>query len=495
MKIVAVAGLLSLVACASANDTSRTLVDAEPVDSFVTDGCAPLVELCNGRDDDCDTQVDEDFPMKGLGCMGGLGACARPGLLACNPAGELACDAVPGMPGTESCDGVDEDCDGMVDEDFQLGMPCDGADADACNEGVLVCDGAGGVTCNDATTNSVELCNGVDDDCQNGIDDTFALGGVCSVGLGACARAGVMVCDGAMTGTTCDAVAGAPSAETCGNAMDEDCNGADASCPSNDTAAGAIDISAGGTFTVDLVAAHDDNWTPSTLPQFDCGDQGGRDVFYTFTLPAEEVVYFDTFGSNFDSVVRVFAGACTALGATKACSDDSCGTTRAQGAVDLPAGQYCLVVDQFDNGQTTGSASLVFKRGGRAGTVLAFGTGTATSSVAGTTTGGVDLSVASCEANTHQPDVAFAYVSCPTLTRTVSVNTCTGTAFDTVLSMRTGLSTGADIACSDDVAGCGNGLQAKIVSKAVTGASLQWVILDGFGTTGNGAYTLSYSIQ
>jgi len=36
------------------------------------------------------------------------------------------------------------------------------------------------------------------------------------------------VCNGAQNGTVCNATAGAPSAETCGNGVDEDCNGADA---------------------------------------------------------------------------------------------------------------------------------------------------------------------------------------------------------------------------------------------------------------------------
>jgi len=547
MRIVAVVLLTVVVgACASANPTVDAGTDpGDAVDSFVTDGCTPGEELCNGTDDDCDTKVDEAFPTKGMACTAGMGACEASGVLACDAAGtDLRCDATPGTAGAESCDGVDEDCDSKIDEDFMVGMPCDGADSDTCNEGtiacsspttatcgdtsadsvetcngadddcdlatdegfmvgaacdgldgdaclegIITCTAAGGTTCSDATGDRVELCNGLDDDCRDGIDNGFALGGGCTVGLGMCARSGSLVCNGAMTGTMCSASAGSPSAETCGNSIDEDCNGADSSCPSNDRAAGATDISAGGVFTVDLVAANDDNWTTSS-PGFDCGEQGGRDVFYTFTLPAEEVVYFDTHGSGYDSVVRIFAGSCTALGATQLCGDDSCGTTRSNGIIDLPAGQYCLVVDQFDNLQTVGTTTLTFRRAGRAATVLTGASGTRT----GTTTGGVNSSIASCESNTAQPDVALAYASCPT--STVSVNTCTGTAFDTVLSMRTGTTTSADIACNDDASGCGpSGFQSRIANKVVNGAGIQWVIVDGFGTTGNGAFTLSYTIQ
>jgi hypothetical protein len=262
---------------------------------------------------------------------------------------DAAIDAPPPdacVANAEACNALDDDCDGHVDEGYSTGLPCDGADADACSEGFVVCDALGGTKCSDISGNDVELCNGVDDDCKNGIDDTFPLGQPCSVGLGACARSGQLICNGVHTGTTCSASAGSPSAELCGNSVDEDCNGADVTCPSNDSAAGAIDISAGGTFTVDLTAAHDDNWAASTAT-LDCGDPGGRDAFYQFTLPAEEVVYFDTFASSFDTVVRIYAGTCSALGAIKTCGDDACATTRSQGALDLLAGTYCLVVDQF----------------------------------------------------------------------------------------------------------------------------------------------------
>ncbi|MBA3541875.1 MAG: hypothetical protein H0T79_19830, partial [Deltaproteobacteria bacterium] len=366
-----------------------------------------------------------------------------------------------------------------------------GVDGDACNEGIVVCDGGGGTMCSDATASTTELCNGVDDDCRNGIDDSFPLGQGCTVGLGQCARSGMLMCNGAQTGTQCSVTAGAAVAETCGNVVDEDCNGIDPSCPTNDRAAGAIDISSGGNFTVDLVAAHDDNWAASS-PALDCGDQGGRDVFYQFTLPAEEVVYFDTFGSTFDSVVRVFDGACTAIGATRACGDDACAQTRSQGAVDLAAGTYCLVVDQFDGNVTSGTTTLAFRRGGRAGTVLPSTSG----SVSGTTTGKTNLSTASCEANTTPPDLAYAFLSCPSITYTVGANTCTGSSFDTVLSMRTGSALSSDIVCNDDFSGCGT-FNSKFTGKAVTGASLQWFIVDGYtlGTGGHGSFTLTYTIQ
>ena len=502
-----------LTACAQASDSrvgGDAAVDAE-IDA--PDGCVVADELCNNADEDCDGRIDESFTQKGMMCSLGMGACRANGQFVCAASGAMTeCNAMPSQPTAERCDHVDNDCDGMTDESlstvaetcnnmdedcdghtdegFNIGAACDGPDSDACAEGTIACNGPNATMCSDNTSSTVEACNGLDDDCRNGVDDTFPVGQSCSVGLGACARTGQLICNGAGNGTQCDAIAGAPTAELCGNSVDEDCNGADVTCPPNDFAAGAIDISAGGTFTADLTAAHDDNWAASTAT-LDCGNQGGRDVFYQFTLPAEEVVYFDTLGSNYDSVIRVFAGACTSIGATKACADDACSTTRSQGAVDLLAGTYCLVVDQFSSSTTAGATTLVFKRGGRTGIGISAASGTQT----GTTAGKVNHTVAGCESNTTQPDVGYFFLTCPGQTYTVGANTCSGTAFDTVIYLRSGSAATGDVACSDDVTGCGNNFQSRFTSATVSGANLQWIIVDGFGTSGNGAYSLSYTIQ
>lgn len=76
----------------------------------------PRAEQCNGLDDDCDGSVDEGALGVGAFCSTGLaGVCAQ-GILQCQ-SGALRC--VPNVqPGSriEICNGLDDDCDGVVDE-------------------------------------------------------------------------------------------------------------------------------------------------------------------------------------------------------------------------------------------------------------------------------------------------------------------------------------------------------------------------------------------
>ncbi len=63
------------------------------------------MEICNQKDDDCDSQVDEGARVRcGQGWCERLGPTCR------------AQDCTPGPPLVERCNGLDDDCDGIVDD-------------------------------------------------------------------------------------------------------------------------------------------------------------------------------------------------------------------------------------------------------------------------------------------------------------------------------------------------------------------------------------------
>jgi hypothetical protein len=112
------------------------------------------VEPCDAVDNDCDGFVDEDFAALTVQC--GVGECRRT-VPICVEGVFGVC--VPGTPQPETCNGLDDNCDGFADN------------IDADEDGWTDC----GLDCAPGNPaihpGAAEVCNGVDDDCNQLVDD------------------------------------------------------------------------------------------------------------------------------------------------------------------------------------------------------------------------------------------------------------------------------------------------------------------------------------
>jgi hypothetical protein len=151
-------------------------------------------ETCNGVDDDCDDRIDDNTVEDRTPCETGFSGVCSPGRLSCL-GGVTEC--IPDAALTaESCDSVDNNCDGIVDE----GGVCEGEPC--CYD--EVCEGVCSVAlldasnvCSQPSGYGDEVCDGVDNDCDGETDETFAEDGdACDTGVAGLCAAGTLTCDG-----------------------------------------------------------------------------------------------------------------------------------------------------------------------------------------------------------------------------------------------------------------------------------------------------------
>jgi hypothetical protein len=210
-----------------------------------------VLERCDGIDNNCNGMIDEGFGV-GVACANGVGACQVMSTTKCSASFvDVVCGGTPGTPKPEICNGIDDDCNGRVDDVPGGATSTDVANCGACNVAcatpantVPACVMGGCVsTCAvgfvDAdrnpqngcecmlTNNGVEICDGIDNDCNGVIDDgvggTYYPGPPGTLGVGVCV-AGAELCQGGRLVPIPTQAPVLPSMEVC-DGLDNDCNG------------------------------------------------------------------------------------------------------------------------------------------------------------------------------------------------------------------------------------------------------------------------------
>jgi uncharacterized protein YegL len=139
-----------------------TAEDLEPFFQGISEKASQ--EVCNGRDDDCDGLIDEDLERE---CRNICGV----GIEICHKGKWSECSAP--QPLEEVCNGLDDNCNGEVDEG--LIRPCE----TACGKGFQTCIQGDWTSCS-APMPQPEVCDGTDNDCDGQIDNgALCPGGEC----------------------------------------------------------------------------------------------------------------------------------------------------------------------------------------------------------------------------------------------------------------------------------------------------------------------------
>jgi len=183
-------------------------------------------QVCTSTGDPIPSLDPDDPPSLPGQCSYGIRTCNREGWGPCLGSVEKS---------EEICDGIDNDCDVLIDETYpeehQLCGFVEGADygIGICTPGVMKCDN-GNVYCDGHVGPANEICDGLDNNCNGSTDEGIANSTaiVCYEGpegtmaIGEC-RAGIRYCTDGGFDVPCDGQI-LPAAEVCDN-LDNDCDG------------------------------------------------------------------------------------------------------------------------------------------------------------------------------------------------------------------------------------------------------------------------------
>lgn len=132
--------------------------DCDDTDPLINPGTE---ETCDGIDQNCNGVADD----VGLVCRAGKGACRAPGTTLCAAGSGATCSASPLESGEETCNGIDDDCNGEIDDADDL---CTDPDRPTCVRGGMAaaCGCQLDLDCGDSM--SGRICNRKTAACEDG---------------------------------------------------------------------------------------------------------------------------------------------------------------------------------------------------------------------------------------------------------------------------------------------------------------------------------------
>lgn len=188
----------------------------------------PTETKCDGLDNDCDGQIDENLTAPANDNQ--TGVCSG-SYKKCNGAGGWVNDysSVANYQANETnCDGLDNDCDGTIDE----GCSCVngttqvcGQNVGECKTGLKICSSGAWGACVGEVGPTAEICDGRDNDCNGVIDDNIASPPLNDTQLGVCADSHKSCVSGSWANDYSSVLQNEwPNELTCDN-LDNNCNG------------------------------------------------------------------------------------------------------------------------------------------------------------------------------------------------------------------------------------------------------------------------------